>query len=325
MKNRNMFILMISVLLIVILISSTAALILSGITDDPIDICVVVDDSSSVRWASFTAGLEQAAKDQNVKLNIISTTKNTPIAQEYTLVNNAIDNGAEGVILQPITSMGSENFISGISSKAVLVMVDNDVDMEIDVEGKSACIEPDNIEVGKALANEVMLSFGSELSEHTIGIIAGNEGQNSTKDKHAGFEENLASSGANIVWVDYSINAVGDRIKYRQNNEYADILVAFDNAGLEAACEYAQKQGEELTIFGVGNSIKNVSYLDDGLINSMVVPNEYYMGYQAVTAIVKRLDNRLTPMENETISFRIIKRESLFDETNQRLLFPVVE
>ena len=56
----------------------------------------------------------------------------------------------------------------------------------------------------------------------------------------------------------------------------------------------------------------------------MVVPNEYYMGYQSVAAIARRLDNKLTPMEDEKIPFRVVNRDNLFDESNQRILFPVV-
>jgi ribose transport system substrate-binding protein len=101
--------------------------------------------------------------------------------------------------------------------------------------------------------------------------------------------------------------------------------VALDNAGLEAASEYLMTVEERPYLFGEGTSIKNVSYVDDGLITSMVVPNEYYMGYQSVAAITRRLDNRLTPMENETIAFRVVNRENLFNEASQRMLFPVVE
>ena len=102
-------------------------------------------------------------------------------------------------------------------------------------------------------------------------------------------------------------------------------MVALDNAGLEAVCEYALKTSDSVRIFGEGTSIKIVSYLDDGIINSMVVPNEYYMGYQSVVAIVRRLDNRLTPMEDQQISYRVVNRDNLFDVSNQRVLFPVVE
>ena len=101
--------------------------------------------------------------------------------------------------------------------------------------------------------------------------------------------------------------------------------MALENGCLEAASEYAIRSGSEISIFGEGTSIKNVSYLDDGIITSMVVPNEYYMGYQSLTAIVRRLDNRLTPMQDEKISFRVVNRDNLFDESNQRMLFPVVE
>ena len=118
---------------------------------------------------------------------------------------------------------------------------------------------------------------------------------------------------------------ISDKIFKRQEGKWADVIVALENTGLEAACEYALEEEEPPLLFGEGTSIKNVSYVDDGIITSMIVPNEYYMGYQSVSAITRRLENRLTPMEDETISFRVINRENLFDAVNQRMLFPVVE
>ena len=55
----------------------------------------------------------------------------------------------------------------------------------------------------------------------------------------------------------------------------------------------------------------------------MIVPNEYYMGYRSLVAISERLDSKLTPMSDEKVSFRVINKDNLFDETNQRILFPV--
>jgi hypothetical protein len=37
------------------------------------------------------------------------------------------------------------------------------------------------------------------------------------------------------------------------------------------------------------------------------------------------LDNRLTPMEDKLIRYRVVNSENLFDVSNQRVLFPVVE
>ena len=324
-SNRNIFILVIAILLVIVLMASTSALIMSGVRDDPVQISVVVDDSGSGRWASFFAGLEQAAKDNGVKLTIVPTGKNFTLKQQQMAVNEEIAGGADGVILQIASSRDTEEMISDISNKAVLMLVDTSADMDVDVEGKSAYISADNLAIGRALANEVRIAYGNELSGHKIGIVAGNQRQNSLIERLEGFNENIESSGAVVAWVDNSLSDISEKVEVWQAQERADILVALDNAGLEAVCEYAIRTSADVKIFGEGTSIKNVSYLDDGIMNSMVVPNEYYMGYQSIVAIVRRLDNRLTPMENQQISYRVVNRDNLFDVSNQRVLFPVVE
>ena len=325
MRNKNIFILVIAFLLLVTLMTSTSALIMSGIRDEQVEVSVVLDDAGHGRWASFLAGAEQAAKDKGVRLKAVSSGKNTSVNQLHSLISEEILDGADGIILQPISSRQTENMISDISHRAVLVLVDSAADMEVDVEGRSACIEADNLEIGRALANEVRITLGNDLSGHTIGIIAGDKRLNSLEQRMKGFTENIESSNAEILWTDNSVNNILDNIEFKQKNHPVDIFVALDNNGLETACEFALRMEKKPYIFGEGTSIKNVSYLDDGLIKSMVVPNEYYMGYQSVSAVVKRLENRLTPMEDEKISFRVVNRENLFDEGNQRMLFPVVE
>ncbi len=325
MKNKNMFIIAIAVLLTFTFIVSTSALVMSGISEDPVQVSVILDDSSSVRWTSFISGLEQAAKDTGIKVKVVNTTKNLSLSQQNLLINQELNSGADGIILQLTSSRGTENMISSISRKAVLLLVDTSGDMDVDVEGRSACIQVNNVELGRALANEVSIAYGKDHKGKKVGILAGNLRQNSNSERLEGFTEKLKASGATTAWVDSNVNYVSDKIGQRQQDNPADIIVALDNSGLEAACEYALRQSEPPTIFGEGTSIKVVSYLDDGLITSMVVPNEYYMGYQSITAVSNRLDNRLTPMEDETIAFRVVNRDNLFDENNQRLLFPVVQ
>ena len=323
MKNRNIFILVVAILLVIALMASTSALIMSGISEDRAMVSVVLDDSSDGRWTSFMSGLEQAAKDNNIKLTIVNTGKNLATSQQYSLINEEISAGADGIILQVTGSNGTKEMLSDISNKAVLELVDTPAEVDVDVEGRSACICPDNVEMGRALANEVMIALKNDDSKHSIGIVAGNTRQQSIEDRLAGFTENIEGSGMDVVWTINSSLNISERIKFKQIDNRADIIVALDNAGLEETCEYALKEGINPYIFGVGNSIKNVSYLDDSLINSMVVPNEYYMGYQAMVAVARRLENRLTPMQDETISFKVVNKENLFDENNQRLLFPV--
>ncbi|MCR5671546.1 MAG: substrate-binding domain-containing protein [Butyrivibrio sp.] len=325
MKSKNLFIIVMSGLLIVLLLTSTSALIMSGMKEEPKRVSVVVDDSSSVRWDSFYAGLKQAARDYGVKLNIVATGKNLTLNQQYSLINDEIAKGASGVIVQFNNSMATESMIAAISQKAVLELVETNVDADVNVEGNYACIKPDDLELGRALANEVRIGAGNDLSDKKIGVVMGNQKLYSMKDRFQGFTENIESSGAEIVWQEVGMIHASDNIRVKQEYFYADIIVALDNDGLEAACEYAGSSDEKPLIFGEGISIKNVSYLDDGLMCSMVVPNEYYMGYQSLSGVVRRINNRLTPMQDETVGFRVVNRDNMFDESNQSLLFPIVE
>jgi ribose transport system substrate-binding protein len=57
----------------------------------------------------------------------------------------------------------------------------------------------------------------------------------------------------------------------------------------------------------------------------MAVPYEFNMGYQAVVSAVRKLKNPVAEMKNHRIGFSIITKENLFDEENQKLLFPIVQ
>ena len=60
------------------------------------------------------------------------------------------------------------------------------------------------------------------------------------------------------------------------------------------------------------------------LITDVIVP-ELYMGYQAVVSVADRLDNKLTPMKDHEISYRVVHKENMYDTDNQKLLFPIIQ
>lgn len=324
MRSKNAFTLFFASVLAIVLIASTFAMIMSGMKEEPTKVSVVVVNSQDQRWASFYDGLEQAAKDYNVKLNIVSTAGSLSLDKQRTLLNQEINDGAKGLIVQFDNSNGTRNLISDLSRKAVLELVDTSAEADVDVEGRYACIEADNYGIGRAIASEVRITVGADLSNYNIGIVTGNQKQFALQERLNGFVDSIESTGAKIVWQIGSLNNITNAINYRQEQtQRADIIVALSNEGLEGACEYKLWTEEEVFIFGEGNSIKNVSYVDHGLINSMIVTNDYYMGYQSLVAVCARLDNKLTPMENQLVPYRVVNKENLFSEANQRLLFPI--
>ncbi|MBQ9589378.1 MAG: substrate-binding domain-containing protein [Butyrivibrio sp.] len=324
-KKKNLFILTLSVLLVVLITISGFAVVLSGMERDPYNISVIVSESQDSRWNMFFAGIEQASQDYKVKINTVSVPVSIAMNDEFVLINDEVNGGADGMIVEFSNCIGTSDFIGQLSTQTVLELVETRADADVDVEGKYAFIGADDNELGAALANEIRLKFGNSLSGKKIGIITGSQKQYSTMMRREGFMSAIETTGASIVWEISGIYNAEELIMYKQRSENADIVVAFTDSGLEKISEFASKYSDDVYIVGVGTSIQNVSFVDDGVIGSMVVPNEYYMGYRSVAAICEKLENKLSPMSDEIVSYKIVNKENLFDEANQRMLFPVIE
>ena len=78
-------------------------------------------------------------------------------------------------------------------------------------------------------------------------------------------------------------------------------------------------------MYGEGCSEKAVYYLDKGLIQGLIVPNEFHMGYLSMEEIAKQLLYGASPAQNREIEFLTINKENLYDVESQKILFPIVQ
>ena len=100
-----------------------------------------------------------------------------------------------------------------------------------------------------------------------------------------------------------------------------DILIALGNDETEMMVDFFA--GDEL--YGVGSSEKNVYYLDKGWIQTLVVPNEFNMGYQSMEAIAKQLIYHMDTTRSSKVNYLVVDREHLYDADIQKVLFPIVQ
>ena len=77
-----------------------------------------------------------------------------------------------------------------------------------------------------------------------------------------------------------------------------DYLMVLETSALEQiAGMYAQENGNHPGIYGIGNSIKCVYYLDEAVVEGLVAADGYDMGYQSVLEISGALKNQLYTMK----------------------------
>ncbi len=282
--------------------------------DTPIvAVSVVVDDSTNGRWTRFQAGLEQAADDYSVALSYAVTSKFSSIRDEEAVIRSEAA-AADAVIVQLIDTSDTVQLISSLCAERVLGLVDTDAPAE--AGDNFASITADNTAIGTALADLLKEQYGDELRDMTVGILYGNQKMRSMQERLAGFKAGIADSGAAVFWE-------GSGTAW-ESAGLPDIVIALDNDSLENAADALETGEDAPALYGVGCSDKTIYALDHGQISAMIVPDEFQMGYLALSDVVARVNAPNIPMVPREIPFTVITRTNLYDPANAAFLFPVI-
>lgn len=288
-------------------------------------VSVIVNNSNSDRWTAMREGLEQAAVDNHIALNFVSTEDIQDMDEEETLINRELKNGAEGLIIQMVSSYDVSDFISEISSKTKVVLVETDVTPE----EVFTSVMPDNELIGKAIGKAILKDFRGNISDKKIGVLCDNQLELSMVQRLEGLKSILKKSAANIVWtMESTSDNLNLKLIKKQEEAPVDILVSLDNDDTEVAADFLQNNTngkQKCLLYGEGCSEKTVYYLDKGIIQTLVVPNEFNMGYLSVATIANQLQFKAQSKSSTQIEILVINKENLYDVDNQKILFPIVQ
>ena len=313
--------------LVILVVTSWASygMLNAGKGEKTYAISVIVNNSNSDRWTAMHEGLVQAAVDNHITLNFVSTGEIQDREEEETLIKRELENGADGLIIQMVSSYGVSDIIEKISSKAAIVLIESD----ITPEEVYTTVMPDNEAIGRAVGRSIIDDMGENVKGKKIGILCSNQSELSMVKRLKGLKSSLDKCGAKIVWT---LAATPDNFKVKlmekQENDPVDILVALNNDETEAAADLLQTYEagkKKWLLYGEGCSEKNVYFLDKGIIKSLVVPNEFNMGYLSVDTIANQLKFKLASAENTQIDFLVINKNNLNNADNQKVLFPIVQ
>ena len=277
--------------------------------DKSYQISVIVENADDTQWSAFKYGLKMAAEDKGAEMVMVSTGASLSQEEEKKLIEEEIKNGADGVIVQPVSGEDTQQMLKEVGNKAEIMLVD---DILSGIE-KFPVIQPDAYEMGKALAEELLKDYGGNLEGKTLGILTGEEGLKSSAEKEKGFTETLQNTGAEILWSDTQIT---------ENMPEADFVVALDDNSLRAAGEMAAANNlHGAIVYGIGNSTQSVYYLDMGIAECLVIPDTFNVGYQSLTELVNKLEKAFYEYENQEISYTVMRKENMFSKENQEVIF----
>ena len=112
------------------------------------------------------------------------------------------------------------------------------------------------------------------------------------------------------------------------SNYNIDGIICLDIKAMEYIAEYREmlintkEKDNEFKLYGVGNTSKIISFLEQGIINGTAIKNEFSIGYLAVENAIKLKNNK--KVSNKLLKSNVVTSENMYSKENERILFQFI-
>ncbi len=240
------------------------------------------------------------------------------------LLKREEENGAEGILLAAVDSNGLRITVDDLKTRIPVVTVETGVGGNTE----EADVTADNYAMGQELGKRVvedMQARGEPPEGYSVAIITEFMERSSVVLRYQGLRDYLeGQEGISIMeWKrsegDYDLSLLIAKM-VRERGRYAAV-VALDKYATEALIDaYNRQEDQEFSNlwYGFGSTEKIVNGLDEGKLTALMFQNEFNMGYLGLNRL---LDGKAA--DDETIMYKIVTGDTLYEKENQRLMFPI--
>lgn len=303
------------ILLIVLFLMCSTDLIIREPEKEIYQIAVIIEDVRSDNYSNFRKGMDQAAIDFNMDVRFITLYEKSDMEQQIELMNREQQDGVDALIVVP----ADEQRITDMQMVIPVIFLCSQT-----AKGAGAgSISIDYWKMGEYLAHRML----EDISKEDTVLILTDPSRQSDID-------HMFAEGAVAVFEaeGYDTKAIarneedgfGKILKELEAEEKTAILAENQDILTEAARILADAPAAAECVSGVygrGNTISNLNYLDRGQITGICVTDDFSIGYLSVRAAARALegaDGSLTEMD-----FYYIEKENLREPEYEKLLFPI--
>ena len=282
------------------------------------NIAYISDTRKSEDIKVIAEGISQAAKDMRVEVKSYVLANNNEVEAQIELIKKEVKGKVDAILLNPTDSNKLSETIKKAYKDVPIVLINSAITGFDSIH----IISCDNEEVGKEIADEIIRNGNTR---NNIGIIVTNKNKSNLQDMYRGFLSEISYSKNNCkeLNIGENINTYSQQINSFIKSENIDVLVTFERDILEELAQIKKENKLELELYGMGRTNKILSYLEEDIINSVAVQNEFNLGYLGVKIAVDKLNNKDT--SSKTIDFSIINKSNMYWDDNQKILFPFIK
>lgn len=280
-----------------------------------------VRDETNDFWMSIISGGQSAAKEFDAELIVLAPDIETDYELQEKYVEEAIKLKPDAVVISPILFEEMTDTVRKVKEAGIkLVMMDSNLDESLE----DCYVATNNVEAGKQMGKKI-LDFIDEDSK--IVIMSHVKDSSTAMEREQGVREGLGRFEKNIVEVLYSNSDYEQAYLLTKElmERRSDItLIAgtnlYSTVGVGRAVREMQLK-DRVQIVGFDNDVEGIQYMEEGIIDTLIVQNPFNMGYLSVQKAVELV--RGQKVEHIIYSdTEVITLENIYDKENQKLLFP---
>ena len=277
-----------------------------------IQISMILRESDNSLWSNTRLGLEQASNELDAELRFLSLSKTDDFNEQVELVKREIDGGADAIIIVPVNPDKFSKWLENQKNTCPIICI------ESKVENADLTISPDWKLLGSALAKAAR----SEWNGDTICLIDNSGLRTGITARIDATEKALTKYNIPVKRLILSDNQILTNLPSLLLQNNSSTVITFKPYSTELAARCKEDKKLDFKLYGTGVSTYIASSMERGTINAIAAWSDYAVGYLAAQNAISLSRDKKASFDS--LPFRIIYWEDMYETENEKLLFPVI-
>lgn len=278
-------------------------------------------DNTNDFWTSLIAGAELGAEEFNTDLEVLGGKSEVDIDGQIKRIEEAIKKKPDVMLVAPCSySETTEALQKVVDSGIKLILIDSVIDKDI----AQSVVATDNYLAGKQLGE-----FARGLiDEHTqIGIVAHVKGASTAIERENGLRDGLGKYEPQVKDVVFCGSSYDKAysLTLEMLEEYPDLgmILGTNEYSAVGAARAIKELGltGKVKVVGFDNSVEEIQLMEEGVFQGIIIQKPFNMGYLGIEQAVNLMNGKSIE-KNLDSGCKLINRNNMYEEENQRLLYP---
>lgn len=280
-----------------------------------------VQDKTNDFWMSMISGAKSAGKEYQANLTILAPEEENDYQMQKQYIEEAVKMKPDVIALAPIQYSEMTDTVKKIKDAGIkLILIDSKIDEDLEETYIGTNNRTAGLQMGKKMRDYVN-------KDSKIAIVSHVKGSSTAMEREAGVREGLGDYEDRIEAVLYSNSDYKQAYEITKDlmRDHPDInLIAGLNLYSTVGVARAIKEmnlNREVNIVGFDNDIEGIQYLEEGIIDTLIVQKPFNMGYLGVQTAVESVRGKKME-KNIYCDTEVITLDNIYTDENQKLLFP---